>query len=195
MKKRVAQLAAVVILFGCWAAKAAPTLALEPDGNVSGAPGQTVGWGFTITNDTGFFLLFDSSQFCEPGQDPQFTTCTQTLGTYTDYIASNGTLVAPHGSASQTFNPSTMTGIGAYTIDPSAPLFATDSGSIIATYMEYQGDPFNGGTQASGDIEISAPASVTVNTPEPVSLLLVAAGLLVLGVQTRRCRRDERIRA
>jgi hypothetical protein len=160
-------------------------LTLTPSGDITGSPGQTVGWGFSITNTTGFFLLVDSSNFCEPGQDP-FTgpvfTCAPGLGasTYTDFIANNGTVIPPSGLI-QPFNAVTMTGVGAYMIDPAALTGSIDTGSIVLSYQEYNGNPFAGGTQVSGDTELSAAASVTTAAavPEPNSAALLAGALLM----------------
>jgi hypothetical protein len=184
MSGRTAIFLFLLIAVGCLAGNAEMVMITTdpPGGAVTGSPGQTVGYGFTITNTTPYYLLFDNSYFCEPSQDPEFTTCTQSLGTYQDYIANNFTEVAPMSSLSESFNANTMTGFGAYDISPTAMVGATDSGNLVATYMEYQGDPFNGGTQASLDIELSAPASVTVipvsATPEPSSAILAALGAL-----------------
>jgi hypothetical protein len=190
MNGRIAILVFLLITMGCLAGNAEMvTITTIPAGGaVTGSPGQTVGWGFTITNSTPYYLLFDASYFCEPGQDPASTTCTQSLGTYQDYIANNGTEIAPMSMLTESFNANTMTGFGAYNISPTALVGATDSGNLVATYMEYQGDPFNGGTQVSGDIELSAPASVTVvaATPEPPSgILITLGGLGALLCRTR----------
>jgi hypothetical protein len=195
MSGRIAVLLFLLIVVGCLAGNAEMVMITTdpPGGAVTGSPGQTVGYGFTITNSTAYYLLFDNSYFCEPGQDPASTTCTQSLGTYQDYIANNGTEIAPMSSLSESFNANTMTGFGAYNISPTAMVGATDSGNLVATYMEYQGDPFSGGTQVSGDIELSAPASVTVTpvstTPEPSSAILAALaglGALFYGARFRR---------
>ncbi len=195
MIERTSKFLLLLLTAGCLAAYADPTLVLDPPGGAAvGTPGQTVGWGFAITNDTAYYLLFDNSYFCQAGQDPLLTTCTQSLGTYQDYIANNGTEIAPGSPAVQTFDANAMTGFGAYTINPTASLGEMDSGNLIATYMEYEGDPYNGGTQVSGDIEISAAASVTVigaaTVPEPASWMMLAAGLAAVGATMRKVKRE-----
>lgn len=173
MIRRIAQLASVLVVLSCWCAHGAPqvTLTLIPsNGTVLGAPGQTVGWGFTINNDTPNYLLFTNSFFCQPGQDPHFTTCTTTLGGpnhYQDYIATNFTLIAPFTTVTVPFNLATQTGFGAYAIPSNAAVHASDSGSLVATYDSFDGIPGQCGTNQVGfDDELSAPASVVVSPPD-----------------------------
>ena len=184
---------------------ATPTLTLTPDFDVHGDPGDTVGWGYTIVNDTGFYLLFDSSNFCglDPNNppftaDPAFADCNDPYnpptafgpqyGTYQDYIANNITLIAPNSTSSQSFDAGLMQGVGAYIIDPSAPSPAMDIGAVWVSYMEYNGNPFLGGTQVSGDIEMFANAQVDV-VPEPATLGLAGGALLLLAALRRRVTR------
>src|ERR1700676_1748172 len=93
------------ISFLCSAAWAdVPTLTLDPaNGALTGMAGSTVGWGFTITN-TADFLLITSSDFCA---GPITSPCVNSLGTYTDFIASSQFVVvgpSPESSTvSQTF--------------------------------------------------------------------------------------------
>jgi len=199
MFNRVFQITAVAALLGCATAMATPSYVVPP-GLIGGEPGTTIGWGFSITNDTGFFLLVDSSQFCQPGQDPQFTTCTQQFGTYTDLIATDVTIIGPGATLTETYNPTgdpnTQSGLGSYSIDPAAPLLAIDTGVIVLTYQEFTGNPLIGGTQESGDIELglndlagggSSGAAAVEVTPEPATLALVTLGLTA-GVLFRRLR-------
>jgi hypothetical protein len=180
MMKRIARVVPVLSFLLAGSGVASPLLTLTPaNGFIEGGPSETVGWGYTLSNDTSFYLLVDASYFCQLGEDPAFTTCTQTLGTYTDFIASNLTIISPHSSTSQTFDPNFMTGVGSYTIDPSAPLYSMDTGSVVATYQEYMGNPLVSGTQVSGDIELSASAMVEA-VPEPATLTLAGGSLLFL---------------
>lgn len=191
----------------CWQAYADPVLTLEPSGNVSGPPGATVGWGYKITNDTGFYLLPSNSFFCEPGEDPQLTTCSPNLGssTYTDFITSyvftNSSPIPPAG-LSQSFNIGLMTGVGAYSIDPAATIGSMDSGNLVIEYTEWNANPFlgsamqeniTGGELGNGVFELSAAATVTVIStaavPEPSAVWPLAAMLLVfLGFLRKRGR-------
>jgi hypothetical protein len=194
MNGKIAILILLLVTVGCLAGNAemVTITTMPPGGAVTGSPGQTVGWGFTITNSTADYLLFDASYFCQPGQDPEFTNCTQGLGTYQDYIANNFTVIAPMSMLTESFNANTMTGFGAYNISPTAMVGATDSGNLVTTYMEFPTDPSNGGVNpVSGDIELSAPASVTVvaATPEPSSGILISLGGLGALLYRTRFRR------
>ena len=180
MMRRIARVVPVLSFLLAGSAFASPLLTLNPaNGFIEGGPSETVGWGYTLSNDTPYYLLVDASYFCQVGQDPEFTTCTQTLGTYTDFIAANLTIISPHSSTSQTFDPNFMSGVGSYTIDPSAPLYSIDTGDIVATYQEYMGNALVSGTQVSGDIELSASVMVEV-VPEPATLTLAGGSLLFL---------------
>jgi hypothetical protein len=201
MKTRIVIFATILGALANGVVHADPTLALTPASAIQGEPGQTVGWGFTIDNDTGYYLLVDSSNFCGIGGDPFFTDCTTTYdppteygpayGVYDDYIATNLTDIAPLSTLSVSFDPVAQTGVGAYVIDPAAPVGSVDQGNIFVSYMEFSGDPLAGGTQVSGDIEISASASVDV-VPEPAVFSLTGFGVLLVAWAIRRSTRRSR---
>jgi len=72
----------------------------KPDGTaLIEKPGETGGWGFTITNNTDDYALITSSEycigtaFCGAG-----TTESSALGIYTDFIATNAIVVGPDSS-------------------------------------------------------------------------------------------------
>lgn len=195
MKVLVNAVLALVVLTGCCAyADPDVTLTLIPiTGTVEGAPGDTVGWGYTITNNSAFFLVLDQSVFCGPGGDPMFNDCSSpyngvtqfgpSLGTYTDYIAPQGIEIAAGGSSMQNFDSTAMTGIGAYMID-AAPAGSVDLGNIFLVYDEYTADPFMGGTFVD-ETESFATAEVIV-APEPSTFGLAAGCLLALAALRRR---------
>jgi hypothetical protein len=194
--KRIVQ-AVVILAVLVSSASASPSFALTPTGIAAGGPGSTIGWGYSINNDTPFYLLVDSSAFCGPGGDPLLTDCSApyngssqygpSLGTYTDFIATNITIIAPNSIAQQSFDPILQQGVGQYTIDPGAPLFTIDSGHLFITYLEFDADPRNGGNIVSEDIELSAQVEVQV-VPEPATIGLAAGALLAMAVWSRRAR-------
>ena len=81
MKRQFLTLAGVVALAACLSARAeaAPftfTFALDPaDGAVTGAPGETVGWGFTIENlDEDNWHIIKSDHLLRLPTPPQLAT-------------------------------------------------------------------------------------------------------------------------
>ncbi len=192
MNRRVVLLAAAVGALCSWSAYATPTFTLLP-ADVTGFPGQTVGWGFQVTNtsDTDWVVI-TNSLFCEPGGDPNFTDCTTNpfgpaLGVYTDYAGADGIVLAPFEQGTDSFtsfpfspgNPGN--GVGQYAIFGNAKP-GTDLGNIFLTYNLYLGDPRNGGAPDTesdpGNLEVSTAASVTVMAvPEPAAFLLLGTAL------------------
>lgn len=189
----------IVLLASAICGMADPTFSIDGSSTVSGAPGSTVGWGYQITNDTGFYLLIDDSAFCGPGGDLLATACTApydgtsnfgpALGVYSDFIANNATEILPNSTATQAFDAGSLQGLGSYVIsntalpgatDPANP--ATQTSNIFISFMKFNGDPFNGGTQASGDIELNAAVQVDVTqsapaVPEPATWAMMAGSL------------------
>jgi hypothetical protein len=177
-------LVAGILLAGTLAA--APVLTLNP-GTRSGLPGQTVGWGFKLTNDTDF-LLFSEVAFCE---GPFISGgCTDTYGVFTDFLAQfQSVVLGPGDQINELFDDSTQQGIGSFKINNNAVAGNQDMGTIFVIYDAYSCDP----TVCSDPVQdvfsgsISAPAEVDVQaatgTPEPATMGvvgLVLAGLIAL---------------
>jgi hypothetical protein len=175
--------------------QAAPLLTLSPAaGSIQGGRGDVVGWGFTISNPDPNFLVVTSAEFCQTVVVAGFTVCDQfpssTLGTFTDYIAQFNFIVAgpsPESpTVSQGFNRTLQTGVGSFAIAPGAP-YGTFSGQILLTYDQYSRSPNDPLFDAGADFlppgpngnTLTANAAVS-NVPEPSTVLLVAAGAMVL---------------
>ena len=178
----------------CPALHGAPLLQLIPaSGAINGAPGATVGWGFTITNNTNYVLV-TGSDFCEGAI---VSPCPHTLGSYTDFIgAFNFIVVGPPPPptespvVTQPFNLAAMTGVGSFQINATARVGDFAAGQILITYDLFRRSPndaaFNPITDtiSNGNL-LSAPARVTV-TPEPASLGMAGIALLSIAVLKRR---------
>jgi hypothetical protein len=191
MDKRIATAAMVLTALLCGDAYSQVTFTLiPPTGAVQGAPTQTVGWGFVIANNTPNYLVVDASDFCGLGGNPLFTDCSTpynppfqfgpSLGTYTDFIATNFTIIPPNSTVTQNFDAAAMMGVGAYMISPTAPPGATDPGNVFISFFTCSGNPLVDCGTASGDMQLFAPASVKVTTfitPTGASQVNYAANL------------------
>jgi hypothetical protein len=174
-------------------AQAAATLTLlPPSGNLFGSPGNTVGWGFTITNNMNY-LLVTSANFCLDNT----TDCFNPSANFTDYISGNRVVVGPPPESpvvSQNFSVSPQRGIGAYTIPANDPIGDVVNGLVVLTYDLFTRSPndpnFNPDTDLiSNDNFLSQAGSVTTvaAVPEPATLGLM--GLALAGFGAARLRR------
>jgi hypothetical protein len=183
MTRLLSLTALAVALTGVTAA--APVLTLNPsNGVVSGTPGSTVGWGFTLSNDSGF-LVPSLLVFCEGAFN---AGCTPTFGTFTDFAAQlQLNVVGP--TVTEAFNNATKQGIGSFAINANAPAGVTDTGTIFLVYDKFSCDITDANcnpVQTAFSQLLSAPASVNIvgvgaTVPEPGSgsLLFVGAALLM----------------
>lgn len=175
------------------------SLTLDPiSGIVSGSPGDNVGWGYTIDNNTSFNLLVAYSAFCESGQDLLIGGCSPNLGTssYNDFTLFNYILIAPGDSASAALDPNALSGLGEYSIDPTITS-GTDSGFITLVYDLYNGAPSPTTEICQNsqvcDWEVSAAATVNVVSPtgavpEPrmaIPLALALAAFVIFRARPR----------
>jgi hypothetical protein len=168
----------------CAGAAAAPIFELIPAGGaIVGLPGDVVGWGFTLTNDTDYVVV-TSSDFVPASP----------LGTYTDFIGPNFIVVGPPPEStvvSQPFDAVALTGVGSFAISPAAMPGDMAIGEIQLTYDLFSRSPndpnFNPATDtiSVGNL-LSQPASVTVVIPEPASWLLTGAAGAVLALWRKR---------
>lgn len=152
-------------------------------GNISGAPGATIGWGYSITNQsTADWLLAtnlnaDSFAWGMPNLLFDFPE------------------VAPGATVMEAFDPIGGTGLYEDMLNGSAPLNSMDSGHFVLSAQWYEGDPFNGGNLIADAIDSSAAYTATVtggvsSAPEPHSVYLLLTAVVAAGalraVQRRR---------
>lgn len=173
-------------------AYAGSILTLNPsDGAISGSPGATVGWGFTLTSDSTDAITFISS-FLLNESNPGF-------GQYSDIIGYQGGpdagFVDP-GAGNWTENffyspdPLLQQGVGLYRVSPLSAPGQSDTGVI---HIEYELDAVGGDCPgcyvASGSFEVpfSITSADTTAAPEPGTSSLVAGALMVaFGVIRRK---------
>ena len=167
---------------------AGPILTLNPsNGTVTGTPGSTVGWGFTLSNNSGF-LVPSLIVFCEGAFN---AGCAPTFGTFTDFAAQFQFNVVGT-TVTQAFNNATHQGIGSFAINANAPAGTTDTGTIFVVYDTFSCDITDSNcnpTQTAFSQLLSASASVNVISaavPEPGSRGMILAGMALLLARWRK---------
>ena len=182
------------------AASATPTLTLD-NPNLTGAPGDTVGWGFTLTSTpildgsdviTPWLVITDASFDLDSGVFP--------VGVFNAFIKqpSNYMAIGPdtgNGEVNpwtQAFDDTLQTGIGSYVINDFQSPGDLATGNIVLTFSEYRFSPndpaFTVDDTIATNLTVSAPASVLVATqelPEPGSWLLLSIGVALIAIGRR----------
>jgi hypothetical protein len=133
---------------------------------ITGAPGSTEGWGYSITNNTSQFLVATSLNA------GVFQGGTIDLFTLFDYP-----IVAPGSTAAQVYDPNLFTGLAQFTWDANVASGTTNTGFFDIGFDYF--DPTTGGDLGPA-FDAQAPYSVTAvaPVPEPASIVLLAFGLV-----------------
>ena len=155
-----------------WAAEVYTLSLLPESGTIAGGPGQTVGWGYSIENQSTTHWLVTS------GLAPssfQFGT---------PELLFDFPILAPGSSVSTPFDAGTSTGLLTLTWDASAPLGSVESGIFLVSAEWWIGDPLAGGQFAFAASPLSQSYQATV-VPDPGTAALVGLALLVAGVRRR----------
>lgn len=163
---------AAALLFAAvpaWTAETYTFNVLPADGRITGSPGETVGWGYSIENQSSSFWLVTTG--VAPGSF-QFGT---------PNLIFDFPILAPGTTATQPFNAAALTGLLALTWDASAPRSAVESGNFLMTAEWWNGDPFAGGQLAFAASNQSQSYNATV-APEPGTVTMMTSALLLVGV-------------
>lgn len=140
-------------------------------GNIGGPPGSTVGWGYSLDNNSSSDWLVTSNlqagTFLDGSPNPLFD--------FPD--------LSPGESVTVPFDPVAGTGLYELIWEGSAPIGFSNSGTFELDAQWWTGDPLNGGAYigdaAATTINYSAVvATVTSPVPEPSSWFLL---VIVLG--------------
>lgn len=179
----------LAISFGGMTVQATPLLTFTPDpadGQVSGAAGSTVGWGFTITNTSATdYVLISNTDFCPEGALDQINGCPApghpNYGTYTDSLSLNGSYNTLNPLQTETLSAS---GLGSFVINPAlTPGIYT--GALVIYYDVLDGTSFD---QLFSE-HVTAAASIDVvpsdATPEPGTIVLLLPALGMVGYKLR----------
>ncbi len=149
------------------------TFSTIPDsGNLSGASGATIGWGYSITNESTSDWLLATNLNAD-----SFAFGTPTL--LFDFPE-----VAPGATVTEAFDPIGLTGLYEDALNDPVPNGSVDSGSFVLSAQWYDGDPFNGGNFIADAVDTDAAYMATVtsssSTPEPSSFFLLASGIIAM---------------
>lgn len=178
----------LMILVVLWAAVApgasADTFAfsvLPSSGAISGAPGSTIGWGYSITNQSATNWLVMTGVSAD----------VFSFGVPNAFVF-DFPILAPLTTVTLVYDPVNGLGLFEFTWDPNAPIGFTNTGLFTVSGEFWDADPFLGGNFVSLGVDQSAAYSATVTqpagtpVPEPSTLLLMVSGIAGL-VWRRRC--------
>lgn len=154
---------------------------IPSNGDISGGPGSTIGWGYVITNQSSGDWLVTT------GLSPDSFLHGTPAMLFTFPI------IGPGQNATEAFNPTAGAGLYQLHWDSNAPNGFVNSGDFILAAQWWTGDPTTGGTFIADAPDTSAPYSAAVGpfatVPEPSKLMLL--GIVVLLSLSPRIKRTQ----
>jgi hypothetical protein len=182
----------IILLLAGLAVANAATLTLDTP-NLVGSPGETVGWGFTLTADPDRWMTVVGSTL--------INETNSSLGWYSDRIALQGgplDFFLPPGAPNwiQSFDLFATAGLGSYTIDPLAVEGGINSGQILVQIELFSSiNPEDCEVSCYlGTEELLVPFSISVGpsgpseVPEPSTLGIVGLGTAAIALGWRKRR-------
>jgi hypothetical protein len=182
----IATVSALVLTGPCWAGPY--TLALTPGSSIQGNPGDTIGWGYSITNTSSDFLLAET---LDAGSFPSGFTPLNIF----DFpeIAPNSTVTLDYSAVVTGTCSSPPCGIYQVTLGPSVPPGTVVNGFFDVFVELFDGDPFAGGTDLGNGADLMASysassAPLASGTPEPATLGELGLGIALILWRNRMLR-------
>jgi hypothetical protein len=181
---------AMLVVCPCWAGPF--TLTLLPGTSIQGNPGDTIGWGYSITNTSADFLLpmnLDAGSF-PAGMTP--------LNIF-DFpvVAPNSTVTLDFSKVVTGTCASPPCGIYQVTLDPAVKPGTTVNGFFDVFVELFSGDPFNGGTDLNTGADLTASYTAAAANPSAVpepATFAELVGALALFVILKRMLRAPLVR-
>jgi hypothetical protein len=177
----------------CWAGPY--TLTLLPGSSIQGNPGDTIGWGYSITNMSADFLL---PLTLDAGSFPSGFTPLNIF----DFpqVAPNSTVTLDFSAIVTGTCASPPCGIYQVTLDPSIAPGTAVNGFFDVFVELYDGDPFAGGSDLGMGADLTASYSANSapevsGTPEPATVGELGLGLAVITWWRKRSAVPPRLRA
>ena len=172
------------------------SLSVSDGGAISATPGGTTGWDFDLTStDSNDYIFFVASGVLHRRRHERLFEFIRYLHRFSERgVPFSGTRpVSPYSTtASQTFDPVNMLGLGSFAVNADASVGDSVSGTLVVSYEACDTDPNTVGCDnelSSGTAEVSdALVTVTGSTPEPATVELFSVSFLCLALRFLRRR-------
>jgi hypothetical protein len=184
---RVLLFVAVAVFAACVQADTLSLTLIPTGGEVAGAPGTVVGWGFTLTDTVADEWVVLDDSYVGGGLNSGL------YGSYSDYVSSQFVVAGPSPESSPVAEPwvQGVSGTGEFDLFAIVPPGTLITGTISVDYDLFSDDPndpnFDPGADFIGSGTFKDTASILV-TPEPASWLLLLSTVLVPFVPAARRR-------
>jgi hypothetical protein len=177
----------VAVFAACVQADTLSLTLIPTGGEVAGAPGTVVGWGFTLTDTVADEWVVLDDSYVGGGLNSGL------YGSYSDYVSSQFVVAGPSPESSPVAEPwvQGVSGTGEFDLFAIVPPGTLITGTISVDYDLFSDDPndpnFDPGADFIGSGTFKDTASILV-TPEPASWLLLLSTVLVPFVPAARRR-------